>query len=160
MTEQMMSAARDLQFELAARIRDEIADLRESVASLRDDLCFPQLRDHALDISEHISLVGKLDRADPRRRRFDKGREAETELQKQIAEQFFLRALSRFDHELQRASQSLARRHAATHAHFFSRRIQLDDERFCFLAINQTDRLQCQLGLMAQCGLQIKVRQI
>ena len=32
-TAQMMAAARDLQFELAARLRDEIADLRRSSAA-------------------------------------------------------------------------------------------------------------------------------
>jgi excinuclease ABC subunit B len=34
MTEQMMSAARDLQFELAARIRDEIADLKKELRGM------------------------------------------------------------------------------------------------------------------------------
>ena len=33
LTEQMMTAARDLQFELAARLRDEIADLKRSCAA-------------------------------------------------------------------------------------------------------------------------------
>lgn len=31
LTDQMMNAARDLQFELAARIRDEIADLKKEL---------------------------------------------------------------------------------------------------------------------------------
>jgi excinuclease ABC subunit B len=34
MTEQMMSAARDLQFELAGRIRDEIADLKKELRGM------------------------------------------------------------------------------------------------------------------------------
>ena len=34
MTEQMMTAARDLQFELAARIRDEIADLKKELRGM------------------------------------------------------------------------------------------------------------------------------
>ena len=32
--EQMMAAARDLQFELAARIRDEIADLKKELRGM------------------------------------------------------------------------------------------------------------------------------
>ena len=34
MTAQMMAAARDLQFELAARIRDEIADLKKELRGM------------------------------------------------------------------------------------------------------------------------------
>ena len=34
LTEQMMVAARDLQFELAARIRDEIADLKKELRGM------------------------------------------------------------------------------------------------------------------------------
>jgi len=34
LTEQMMNAARDLQFELAARIRDEIADLKKELRGM------------------------------------------------------------------------------------------------------------------------------
>ena len=34
LTEQMMAAARDLQFELAARIRDEIADLKKELRGM------------------------------------------------------------------------------------------------------------------------------
>jgi excinuclease ABC subunit B len=34
LTEQMMSAARDLQFELAARLRDEIADLKRELRGM------------------------------------------------------------------------------------------------------------------------------
>ncbi|SKV46654.1 excinuclease ABC subunit B [Mycobacteroides abscessus subsp. abscessus] len=34
MTEQMMTAARDLQFELAARFRDEIADLKKELRGM------------------------------------------------------------------------------------------------------------------------------
>ena len=34
MTAQMMAAARDLQFELAARIRDEIADLKKELRGI------------------------------------------------------------------------------------------------------------------------------
>jgi excinuclease ABC subunit B len=34
LTEQMMNAARDLQFELAARLRDEIADLKKELRGM------------------------------------------------------------------------------------------------------------------------------
>jgi excinuclease ABC subunit B len=34
LTEQMMTAARDLQFELAGRIRDEIADLKKELRGM------------------------------------------------------------------------------------------------------------------------------
>jgi excinuclease UvrABC helicase subunit UvrB len=34
LSEQMMSAARDLQFELAARLRDEIADLKKELRGM------------------------------------------------------------------------------------------------------------------------------
>jgi excinuclease ABC subunit B len=34
LTEQMMSAARDLQFELAARLRDEIAELKKELRGM------------------------------------------------------------------------------------------------------------------------------
>jgi excinuclease ABC subunit B len=34
LTEQMMNAARDLQFELAARLRDEISDLKKELRGM------------------------------------------------------------------------------------------------------------------------------
>jgi excinuclease ABC subunit B len=34
LTDQMMAAARDLQFELAARLRDEIADLKKELRGM------------------------------------------------------------------------------------------------------------------------------
>jgi excinuclease ABC subunit B len=34
LTDQMMSAARDLQFELAGRLRDEIADLKKELRGM------------------------------------------------------------------------------------------------------------------------------
>jgi excinuclease ABC subunit B len=34
MTDQMMQAARDLQFELAARLRDEVADLKKELRGM------------------------------------------------------------------------------------------------------------------------------
>jgi excinuclease ABC subunit B len=34
MTDQMMQAARDLQFELAARLRDEISDLKKELRGM------------------------------------------------------------------------------------------------------------------------------
>jgi excinuclease ABC subunit B len=34
LTDQMMNAARDLQFELAARLRDEIADLKKELRGM------------------------------------------------------------------------------------------------------------------------------
>jgi len=34
LTEQMMAAARDLQFELAGRLRDEIADLKKELRGM------------------------------------------------------------------------------------------------------------------------------
>ncbi len=36
MTEQMMSAATDLRFELAGRLRDEIAELRKELKGMRE----------------------------------------------------------------------------------------------------------------------------
>jgi len=36
LTEQMATAARDLQFEVAARLRDEIADLKREVRHMKE----------------------------------------------------------------------------------------------------------------------------
>ena len=100
--------------------REEARIRRRGDRGLRRDACFLELCNHARYLLQNIFPVGKLYRADSRRRRFDVGRERVSKLEKEFIEQFFLSPQSCFHRQSEIARQSLARRHAAAHADILS----------------------------------------
>jgi len=86
-------------------------------------------------------VVGKFHRRNPRRRRFDKRGKRSGKMEQNFLEQLFLRLAAHFYDEIEGARQTLARRHPAADADFFGSPVQLNNDGFLFLIVEQADRL-------------------